>query len=228
MMKYLIAIVILLSLGVVYLLVNYYIMRNVTMPQYSVLSKDHNIEIRQYPAMITAQVAVSASRSDAVKEGFRQLADFIFGNNVSATSHSEKVAMTAPVLQAPNEKIAMTAPVMQTPNEKIAMTAPVLQANQDPGKWIIKFIMPEQYSLDTLPKPNNPNIVIQHEPARKVITIRFSGRSTDALLGRNLAELQAYIKGHKLQAKGAYEYAFYNPPWTLPILRRNEILIEVE
>ena len=213
-MKWLIAAIILLSLCVLYLLINYYIMRNVAMPQYSVLSKDRNIEIREYPAIITAQVEVSASRYDAAKEGFRQLADFIFGNNVTSENNNAKLAMTAPVLQAPNEKIAMT--------------APVIQSNKDDGACIIKFIMPEKYSLSTLPKPNNPNITIKNEPARKVIAIRFSGSSTDVNLSRHLAELEKYIADHKIQVNSSYEYAFYNPPWTLPFMRRNEILIAIQ
>jgi hypothetical protein len=213
-MKYLVAMIVLLSIVCLYGLVNYYMMRNVAMVQYEVLSKDHAIEIRQYPSIITAQVTVSATREDAIKEGFRELADFIFGNNLSVNHHPEKVAMTAPVLQTASEKIDMTTPVMQSSKSK--------------GEWIIQFIMPEKYSLDTLPKPNNPRVIIQKEPAKKVVAIRFSGSKSEHALDLHLELLEQYIKDHDLHAKSTAQYAFYNPPWTLPFLRRNEILIEIQ
>ena len=89
------------------------IMGNVEQPNYDVLSSPaDNIEIRRYGPMIIAEVEVRGERKEAISDGFRLLADYIFGNN----SVQGKVAMTAPVQQQTNEKIAMRAPVQQQPS----------------------------------------------------------------------------------------------------------------
>ena len=85
------------------------IVSNVEQPKYRVIASEKNIEIREYPPVIVAETEVAGERDKAISEGFRTIADYIFGNNLS----SQKVAMTAPVTQQPSKKIAMTAPVTQ-------------------------------------------------------------------------------------------------------------------
>lgn len=184
------------------------IVSNVEQPKYKVVKKDRNIEIRDYPSMIVAQVDVSGQRDTALREGFRQIANYIFGNNLS----SRKVAMTAPVTQQASEKIAMTAPVTQQGNG---------------NHWQVRFIMPHKYTMQTLPKPNNPSVTLQEIEAERFAVIRFSGLAGKASLNRHTRELEAYLRSNNMKALGAPTYAFYNPPWTLPFLRRNEIMIEV-
>jgi hypothetical protein len=121
----------------------------------------------------------------------------------------------------------MTAPVIQQSNEKIAMTAPVLQQG-DKEQWKVKFVMPSQYTKQTLPVPVNKNIQIIEQPVATFIAITFSGFSTKTNLEKNLKRLQKYIVEHQIQVKGSPIYAFYNPPWTLPFMRRSEIWIEIE
>ena len=185
------------------------VMSKVEQPVYQILNKDEKIEIRQYPSIIVASVNVSGERNEAIQAGFNQLADYIFGNNIKASS------------------IAMTAPVTQETNAKIAMTAPVLQEPSNQG-WIIRFSMPSEYTLATLPKPNNPNIFLEELNAKKKVVIQFSGRASQENILKNERKLQVFIESNNLKPLSPVVYAFYNPPWTLPFMRRNEIMIEVK
>lgn len=85
------------------------IMSQVSEPKYTVISSEANMEIREYAPILVAQVTVTGEREPAISAGFRLLADYIFGNNEG----SQKIKMTAPVVQQEGEKIAMTAPVIQ-------------------------------------------------------------------------------------------------------------------
>lgn len=184
------------------------IMYKVEQPDYDVLSSVDNIEIRQYTAMIIAEVDVEGKRKDAIGKGFRILADYIFGNN----RVKENVPMTAPVQQQAHEKIAMTAPVQQRPWHH---------------HWKISFIMPAQYRLDTLPTPNNQAIQLRQLPAKRVIAIRFSGTRSKSAINHYENQLRKHIETHQIPASNSPTYAFYNPPWTLPFLRRNEIMFDI-
>ncbi|MEM9243300.1 MAG: heme-binding protein [Pseudomonadota bacterium] len=192
----------------------YYIsMRNVKEPSYQLIKKEGAIQIRQYAPMIVAQVNESGDRDMAIRAGFRQLADYIFGNNTDQANKNTKIEMTAPVLQQNSQKIAMTAPVIQTPTET--------------NQWQVRFVMPKTYTLATLPKPNNPNVKVYQQAAKKFVVIVFSGSITDQNIKQHLALLKQYISKHQLNVTGSPVYAFYNPPWTLPFMRRNEILFEL-
>jgi len=184
------------------------IMSQVEQPNYKVLESQGGIEIREYAPMIVAEVEVRGERMKALNQGFRLIADYIFGNNLS----SKKVAMTAPVTQEAGEKIAMTAPV-----------------TQDGGgdTWKVRFVMPQQYTLETLPRPKNQDVRLMATPAKRVVVIRFSGFNTDKNINTHRQRLLNYIADHHLSVVGQPKTAFYNPPWTLPFLRRNEIMIEL-
>ena len=184
------------------------IMSRVEQPSYSVVESWGDIELRDYPELIAAEVEVPGERKQAINAGFRMIADYIFGNN------------------APRQKIAMTAPVTQQAGEKIAMTAPVSQ--QATGNmWRVRFIMPSSYTLDTLPTPNNPNVKLIRIPAERVTAVRFSGSATEDSISRHRKLLLERIAQKGLRVHGEPTMAFYNPPWTLPFLRRNEILATV-
>lgn len=188
------------------------IMSQVNEPKFKIIQSTDSIEVREYPPLIVAEVQVEGERKEAISQGFRMLADFIFGNN------------------APNVEIAMTAPVMQQQKgTKIAMTAPVMQqALDDRGHWKIRFVMPDEYTLENLPKPNNNQVKILSIPAKRYVVIRFSGFAGKESLNQHLEELNSYIKKEKISTTDEPIYAFYNPPWTLPFLRRNEIMIELK
>ncbi len=184
------------------------VVSRVEQPKYAVVESDQSIEIRDYPAMIVAQVDVTGTRDKAIGDGFRIIAEYIFGNNLS----SKKVAMTAPVTQQANEKIAMTAPVTQ-------------QGGGD--SWQVRFIMPASFTMATLPKPKNPAVQLKEIASKRFAVIRFSGLAGEGSLKRQTDLLTEFVSARKLSAVSAPTYAFYNPPWTLPFLRRNEVMIEV-
>jgi effector-binding domain-containing protein len=184
-------------------------MAKIETPTYQVIQRVEKIEAREYAPMIVAETEVAGERSKAINSGFRILADYIFGNN------------------APGQSIAMIAPVIQQKGAKIAMTAPVSQT-RDGDFWKVRFAMPPSYTLETLPKPNNPAIKIISIPGHRTVAIRFSGFWTDRNLRENLEELEAFIQTQGLKASGDPIYAFYNPPWTLPFFRRNEVLYNLQ
>ncbi|MFM8392058.1 MAG: SOUL family heme-binding protein, partial [Methylophilaceae bacterium] len=183
-------------------------------PKFSLLEKDQSFELRLYEPKIIAEVEVDGDMSAASRKGFRQIADFIFGNNTAQSGKSEKISMTAPVAIKPA-------------SEKIVMTAPVSVQQSEKG-WRVSFVMPSQYTLETLPKPNNPQISIKQLPAKKFALIRFSGLVDEEKMQAKSAELNQWITMKKLNPVGIPELARYNPPWTLPFLRRNELMVEVE
>lgn len=185
------------------------IVSHVEKAKYTIAEHQGAIEIRDYPALIVAEAQTTGQREMAIKQGFRILADYIFGNNMAA------------------QKIAMTAPVIQQSGEKIAMTAPVMQQQSASGNWIIRFMMPTQYSMAQLPKPNNQAVHLKEIAAKRYAVIRFSGTATQKRLQEQQAILEAFIKQHGLKPLAKPMYAFFNPPWTLPFLRRNEVMIEV-
>ena len=177
-------------------------------PKYNVVSAKNNIEVRDYAPMIVAEVETAGEREEAITKGFRILADYIFGNNKSSS------------------KVAMTAPVTQQESRKIAMTAPVTQQSVD-GKWQVRFMMPSNYNLGSLPQPNNAAIQLNTVPGKRFVVIRFSGIPTERVLKNNYEKLQDYIRDEKIKTVTEPTYAFYNPPWTLPPMRRTEIMIEI-
>jgi SOUL heme-binding protein len=184
------------------------IVSRVEQPRYEVVASEGDIEVRRYGPTIVAEAITAGTRDKAIGEGFRVIADYIFGNNLS----SRKVAMTAPVTQQPNEKIAMTAPVTQ---------------QSDGQTWRVHFIMPAEYTLETLPTPRNPAVKLVPVAGKRYAVIRFSGLTGDDDLARHTARLREYLRTQGLEPQSAPIYAFYNPPWTLPFMRRNEIMIEV-
>lgn len=184
------------------------IMSNVEQAKYTIVETHGDVEIRDYAPMIVAEAEVKGPRAEAIRDGFRIIADYIFGNNKAA------------------QKVAMTAPVAQQVNEKIAMTAPVTQQGEG-NSWKVHFVMPSSYTLDTLPKPNNDAVKLKKIDGKRFAVIRFSGMGKNDSLETHTQELEVFIAARKLKALSAPSYAFFNPPWTLPFLRRNEVMVEI-
>jgi effector-binding domain-containing protein len=121
----------------------------------------------------------------------------------------------------------MTAPVEMEPlPQKINMTKPVLTEGRD-NYWIVSFIMPNEFTLATLPKPNNKSIKILSLPKEKYAVIVFSGLVIESSYLEKEKLLNQFIKEKKLKASGEIKIARYNPPWTLPFFRRNELMIKI-
>ena len=173
-------------------------------PAYTVLTASGPIELRAYGPMIAAEVLLQGNRSAVLSEGFQLIAAYIFGANT------------------PKAKIAMTAPVEQQGGRNIAMNKPVRD-----DAWTVRFIMPRGWSMATLPAPDDPRIALKPVGARTMIAIRFAGIANGSSILSKTDELRSYVLAHGIQTVGEPLLAFYNPPWTLPFLRRNEVMFEV-
>ena len=178
--------------------------------KYTVIMREGSFELRQYEPHIVAETMVKGDYDKAGNEGFRRLFKYISGEN----QKKQSIAMTAPVSQdAGPEKIAMTAPVSQ---------------EQTGGQWRIAFVMPSEYTLDTLPQPVDPKVLLKQVPARRMAAITYSGSWSKARYEEHKALLEAFIQKQKLSPLGEPVLARYNSPFTLWFLRRNEVLIPVQ
>lgn len=181
-----------------------WIKRGVEEPPFVVLSHEGDVELRRYEPTVVAVTVVEGSRDAALNEAFRRLAGYIFGANQGRA------------------KLAMTAPVSAEP-ESIAMTAPVAATAMAGGRYRVTFTMPRGYTLDTLPIPNDPRVCLEVEPARDVAAVRFSGYARSAAIEAHTATLLAWAKASG-RALGTPTLAQYDPPFAMPLMRRNEIL----
>jgi len=178
-------------------------------PRYKLVGTIGEVQIRQYAPRLAASVTVQGDEIVARSTGFRRLARFIFGANTADVS------------------ISMTAPVAQSAGGKIAMTAPVAQAPGPEGRWTITFFMPSKYTLASLPKPTDSGIQILEVPGETYGVYRFSGIPGAATVAAAHEKLLAALKNSAWVPQGAVVDWFYDPPWTLPFARRNEVAVIV-
>ncbi|WP_426051252.1 SOUL family heme-binding protein [Brevundimonas sp. SL161] len=182
-------------------------------PAYQSVATVGEIDIRLYGERIAAQTEVTGNSDAARNQGFRRLAGYIFGGNAQRAS----IAMTAPVSQAGtggSQTIAMTAPVAQTPSGV--------------DRWTIQFFMPAAYAMAELPIPNDPTVELVVVPAETYAVVRFSGVGSVRAVETHKAQLLAGLAGSGWTVLGEPVVWFYDPPWTLPPMRRNEVAIRVE
>jgi hypothetical protein len=177
---------------------------------YKVVEKDDKFEIRDYAPHILAETIVEGNLEEAGNKAFNRLFRYISGHNRSRA----KVAMTAPVSQ-------------ESMGEKMKMTAPVGQQRVR-EKWSVSFMMPASYTLETLPEPGDPEVMLRQVPARRMAAVRYSGTWSEQRYLRYKVELESWIQERGLTIVGDPVWARYNPPFTPWFLRRNEILIPVD
>ncbi len=210
--KYMLILAFLLLALVGWVAFGYFAVRNIEEPQYVVEEVKDGYEIRNYETYIIARTLVKGKSEDALNEGFRVIADYIFGNNTK------------------NDSIAMTTPVAQekTP-EPIAMTVPVAQERgEEAGEFYVSFTMPSKYSMETLPLPNNKLVEIVEVPSEKMAVLRFSGFTSEAKLLAKEKELQAMLERDGFEVLGQAKRAYYNPPFTPPFMKRNEVIFNIK
>ncbi|CAB1059275.1 hypothetical protein D1BOALGB6SA_4037 [Olavius sp. associated proteobacterium Delta 1] len=178
--------------------------------KYTVLEKEDDFEIRQYDSQIVAETYVNGDLEDVGNEGFRRLYGYISGDN----KKKQSISMTAPVGQ-------------EAGSEKIAMTAPVKQEKKD-NQWRITFLMPAEYTLETLPEPNDTRVKLKVDPGRLMAAVRYTGTWSEDGYEENRAWLEEYIQKRGLTKAGDPVWARYDPPFMPWFLRRNEVLIPIE
>jgi hypothetical protein len=122
----------------------------------------------------------------------------------------------------------MTAPVAQQSSEKIAMTAPVAAQRDGSGQWVIRFFTPVEYTMETLPTPNDERVRLVDVPAETVAVLRYSGIASPAAVASHTGELLTTLRDNGFEPKGEPFSWFYDPPWTIPFRRRNEVVVGLE
>ena len=185
-------------------------------PTYEVVKSYPELELRRYEPFLVAETEVDGDFDEVGSQAFRILAAYIFGENKSRA----KMEMTAPVNQRP----------AAGEGEKMAMTAPVSQRSKGSGgsdTFVLSFVMPSGYSLDSLPVPLDPRVLLREEPAKLMAVRSYSGRWTEANYRENESLLLAAVEKAGLTPVAAPVYARYNTPFSLPFLRRNEAMVEV-
>lgn len=188
--------------------------RSTAEPNYSLLQNEGRFEVREYEALVLAETLVDSNFDDAGNIAFKRLFGYISGDNEAAS----EIAMTAPVMALDENR---------TSGEKISMTAPVT-GQETPRGWRFAFVLPSGYTLTTAPVPGNPEVRLTQVPASKVAVVRYSGSWSETAYQENLKNLQQWMRQNQLEADSLPRVAGYDPPWTLPFLRRNEVMIDIK
>ena len=166
-------------------------------PEYELISKDDGFEIRRYSEMIIATTSVQADYKGSTSSGFRRIASYIFGGN----DKEMKIAMTAPVIS-------------DCPSEGL-------------NTFNISFVMPKEYSIDDLPKANTSLVSIEQESLGDVAVLTFGGWATESRSISYQQKLSALLKKSGIESQGGFMVAQFNSPWTLPMFRKNELMVRI-
>ena len=182
-------------------------MSQVEQPEYKIEVSDGNIELRSYAPMIVARAVVQSPRKVAINQGFRLIAAYIFGQN------------------APRVTIEMTAPVKQQ-KQTIEMTAPLTQQAEGDA-WVISFIMPKSWTLDTLPAPSDARVTLEAGPGtalrRHHVFWSRRGRHHRETHQRTSALCRRPQTDHHRRAPVSVLQSSLDPA----VLARNEIMLEL-
>jgi hypothetical protein len=178
-------------------------------PRFAVTESTDEYEIRVYEPHVVAEVEVEGEYEAAGNAAFRILAAYIFGNN------ADRLTM------------AMTVPVSITPGHDRAQLSVAAASQIGERRYTYRFVIERQYTAATLPPPKDPRITIREIRARTVAVRRYSGRAIEVNHRRNLAILGAAVDRDGRSVRGEPEFAVYNGPFTLPFLRRNEVVLEL-
>jgi SOUL heme-binding protein len=183
-------------------------------PRHTVEQTVNGLQIRRYDPRIAAETVIRDTEEGARNGGFRRLAGYIFGANHA----NSKIAMTAPVSQQRGQANG---------GERIAMTAPVTQEAGPDGTWMIRFFMPAKWTMETLPAPNDEAVKLVTVPAATFAVLRFTGDRGAGAVASRTDELLRLLEDTEFQQAGPPVAWFYDPPWTVPWLRRNEVAVPV-
>jgi hypothetical protein len=180
-------------------------------PRYAVVAEFPNgVEIRRYDPRLAAQVELPGGGQQARDDAFRILFRYIAGANGGA----EKIAMTSPVATGAGAV-------------KIAMTVPV-ESTQCEDRVRMQFFLPAQYSAETAPRASDPRVRIVTVPGETLAVLRFSGSGAMEESTKRATELLEGLSGTPWRPAGDVSMLFYDAPFTIPFLRRNEAAVRVD
>ena len=166
-------------------------------PEYELISKHDGFEIRRYSEMIIATTSVKADYKSSTSSGFRRIANYIFGNN----DKEMKIAMTAPVIS-------------DCPSEGLET-------------YNISFVMPKEHSMKDLPKANSGHVSIKKEALGDVAVLAFGGWATESRSVTYQEKLATLLQQNNIDTQGGFMVAQFNSPYTLPMFRKNELMVRI-
>lgn len=185
-------------------------------PKYTVIEKNEIFEIRKYDPYLVAQTKVTGEFDEMGTTAFKILFKYISGENQKRS----KIKMTAPVIQENTEQVG----------QKIQMTAPVIQESDstDAKNTTFSFVMPQNFTLDTLPLPLDKRIKLKEIPAKTVAVLEYSGGWGEEKYKKHEAILLKALDDAEIKTIGKPNFARYNSPFVLWFMRRNEIMIDIQ
>lgn len=177
-------------------------------PKFYVILKDSHKQIRKYRPFILAQTLVLGDFETARDLGYKRLSRFLQGHN----SFQEKMMMTTPVFQVRGDRMSMTS---------------IPEASDQPKEsWILSFIMPARFNMGSIPHPIEKSIKLIKVPSVIVASLRYNGPNTEAQMDIKTQELYSWLESHpKYKTISEPRFAQYDPPYVIPIFRRNEIQV---
>lgn len=175
---------------------------SVETPKYEVLKTTPDYEIRKYPPCVVAQVTYNPSQFKGNKDG----GFMILANYIGALGNPQ------------NKK-----------PETIAMTAPVVTKSGDEDVMVMEFMLPDKYKkAEEAPEPVDERVVIREEKERKYGVVKFSGSATEEVVKERVGKLRDGLERDGVKVVGEFLLGRFNPPWTLPMFKTNEVMIPVE
>lgn len=192
-----------------WIVAGYFSSRAVPSPGYDLVAQRQGYQVRRYNGYIVAETEVRGGYMEALRSGFRTLAEYINGNN------SRRSAMASPTdgQQEESERIPMHAPVF-------------LEARDD--SYVISFVLPSRYSLETAPEPKDPSVKLRHVPASTIAALQFPGYADEFTTRRREAQLKGMMERDGMAWISNFRVAQYDPPWTPPFMRHNEVQVDTQ
>ena len=191
--------------------VNAFGIRTGESPKYDVVHEDGELEIRRYAAFLRAKTFAAGDYAASTEAGFKRLASYISGHN------------SGNVRLYPPDSLAQS----NLRGQANAMTTPVLQAPVE-GGWTMAFILPRKYTFSTAPKPLDAQIELEQVPPQTMAILRYSGSVDEDRIQRKFRELRGWVQSIGWRSISEPLAAQYDPPFTIPFLKRNEVLVRAE
>ena len=183
--------------------------RRTSQVPYTVVGRVGEAELRRYPAAVTVETV-----ADTDGAAFGRLYRYISGAN----DGGERLAMTTPVATRDGTRLPMTAPVL---------VADEGAASEAEGGVRMAFWLPDEYDVETAPRPTDSRVRVVAVPERTLAVRRFGGRATRRRVERAREGLRRDVERAATDAVGEPFFMGYDAPWTLPMLRRNEVGVVV-